>query len=106
MKDGSQYTGIFVQDEMTGQGCHQWYDDAVYVGQFKKGKRHGHGKWTQPSGLLYEGQWQEGIKHGHGELIWGDGSRCGDAACREGCRQRGMEWCPCMEWCNQWSGAP
>lgn len=99
MKDGSKYSGSFINDNIQGRGYFIDTKGRLYAGDFENWKADGKGKITseeepgylyigtfsnnlyegvgeehQPNGNYYSGSFKNGYKHGHGVLKYSDGS--------------------------------
>ena len=74
MRDGSKYTGMFQNGEITGCGIKVCSNGKVYEGEFLEGEMHGHGFLqynTEARGetdLSYEGQFHLNSREGQGIL--------------------------------------
>lgn len=44
MKNGSNYTGAFINGEITGKGTKTYEDGMIYTGEWKSGERNGYGQ--------------------------------------------------------------
>ena len=69
LKDGTTYTGQYINGELNGQGVRTWPDGSTYTGDFKLGEASGQGSYVGTDGRSYEGSWQEGHMQGEGVLI-------------------------------------
>lgn len=67
------YTGEFLDDEITGYGFYQWQNKHTYEGNFLNGKMDGKGIYKWPEGGEYNGDYVNGIKEGFGIFKWTDG---------------------------------
>ena len=65
-----EYTGNFVDMEMTGLGRKIFKDGSVYSGEFIKGERQGKGECSFPDGRIYKGDWNRDHMNGRGALSW------------------------------------
>ena len=74
-RDGSTYTGQFLDNNIHGKGIYLWNNGRTYDGHWVKGKMHGNGIFSWPEGRLYNGHYFEDKKHGKGTLIWPDGKK-------------------------------
>jgi hypothetical protein len=74
MRDGSRYSGEFINGEMTGQGIKQWADNRIYNGEFREGELHGKGTmfYNVESPIqkdkTYQGQFHLNSREGQGVL--------------------------------------
>lgn len=75
-KDGSQYSGSFVNGKYHGTGIRSFRNGAYYDGDWKDGLRHGTGKNKFCDGLIYKGFWKDDKWNGRGSLFYPDGSIC------------------------------
>ena len=57
---------------MHGEGYYTWKDGTNYEGQFVNNNIHGFGKFTSAKGKIYEGMWVNNEKHGQGIIHWPD----------------------------------
>ena len=74
--DSDYCEGQFKKNRLYGQGTYAWKNGSKYVGQFEDGQRHGFGKLTceRESELdYYEGEWSEDKKSGQGKQVWKNG---------------------------------
>ncbi len=74
-RDGSRYSGSFINGHMEGQGILLHKNGSSYTGEFKEGFPHGRGECVWPDGSRYKGQFVRGEMHGIGAFTWSDGSR-------------------------------
>ena len=72
--DGNIYEGEWLDDKHNGKGILTNIDGTVYEGGWKDDKQHGLGKEVWPDGAWYEGEYFEGKKQGKGKFHWSDGS--------------------------------
>ncbi len=49
-----------------GTGSYLWRDGSTYTGEFVDSRPHGRGTWTHPNGERYTGGWLRGNRHGQG----------------------------------------
>jgi hypothetical protein len=74
MRDGSRYTGEFINGEITGQGIKQWTDNRIYKGEFREGELHGQGTMfynvdhPMQKDKTYQGQFHLNSREGQGLL--------------------------------------
>ncbi|CAF4150246.1 unnamed protein product [Adineta steineri] len=73
--NGDKYTGIYVENNITGQGVYIHANGSRYEGQWKDNKKHGQGNLNFASGGRYTGDWIEGNRTGHGIYIFANGDR-------------------------------
>lgn len=52
------------EEILNGNHTKEFKDGSTYTGEFVQGHRHGKGKQTWPDGSSYEGEWQNDRKHG------------------------------------------
>ena len=71
-KNGSEYTGDWVDGRRSGNGEFEWNNGGKYEGQYLNNLQHGKGKHSYPNGRTEEGTWKEGNKHG--EFVCIDGN--------------------------------
>ncbi|MCU0904155.1 MAG: 2-isopropylmalate synthase, partial [Tabrizicola sp.] len=74
LTSGFEYTGEWVEGEITGQGTARYPNGSVYEGTFVKGQPEGKGKITAPDGRTYEGDWVQGQMTGQGIATYANGS--------------------------------
>ena len=60
LRDGIEYEGSFVKDNIEGVGKFKWKNGDVYVGQVKFGKMHGNGIYKFKNGKEYKGVFNMG----------------------------------------------
>lgn len=73
LKDGTVYSGYYVNDVPHGIGHYQ-HNDFSYEGDFKRGKPDGFGKFQSNSGLNYEGNFKDFEFDGFGKCVYPDGT--------------------------------
>ena len=66
LPSGFEYSGDWVEGEITGQGTARYPNGSVYEGAFLKGQPEGKGKITAPDGRTYAGDWIQGAMTGQG----------------------------------------
>jgi len=62
------YEGIFIDNQITGNGQYIWATQDSYIGTFIDGKMDGKGIYRWRNGRIYEGAYKNGIKEGYGIL--------------------------------------
>jgi len=75
LPNGYEYTGEWVEGEISGQGMAKFPNGSIYEGSFANGKPHGRGKITFADGSTYEGDWVEGKINGTGVVVYSNGVR-------------------------------
>ena len=60
LRDGIEYQGTFVRDNIEGVGMFKWKNGDVYKGQVKFGKMHGNGIYRFKNGKEYKGMFNMG----------------------------------------------
>ena len=75
-KDGSKYSGSFIDGIYHGNGTRSLRSGAYYEGKWEDGLRHGFGKNRFNDGLIYKGFWEKGKWNGRGALFYTDGTIC------------------------------
>lgn len=58
--DGTQYTGQWRADAMSGRGKYTAADGGSYEGEFANNMFNGHGTYRWPDGSSMEGSWKNG----------------------------------------------
>lgn len=66
LKDGREYSGQFLENQMYGDGTYSWPEGKQYVGQYKRDEKDGEGTFTWPDGQSFSGQWRRNKQHGRG----------------------------------------
>jgi hypothetical protein len=66
LPDGFEYTGDWVEGQITGEGVARYPNGSVYEGAFLEGRPHGQGRMVFADGSTYEGEWEEGAITGTG----------------------------------------
>lgn len=56
--DGSQYTGVWKNNQASVEGVFQHVHGDKYEGELKNGMAHGFGTYTYSNGAKYEGDWK------------------------------------------------
>jgi outer membrane receptor for monomeric catechols len=74
LPSGFEYSGEWVEGEITGQGTARYPNGSVYEGTFLKGQPEGKGKITAPDGRTYEGDWVQGQMTGQGVARYANGA--------------------------------
>ena len=60
-KNGSTFSGNYIEDERDGKGIYKWYNGDNYIGEYRKNKRNGLGKLYQKEDNVFEeGIWKDG----------------------------------------------
>ena len=73
-KDGSSYTGSFVNGHRHGQGRQEWKDGGIYDGEWENDRKHGDGAlWIFANGNTYNGPMREGHLDGVGKMTYASG---------------------------------
>ena len=85
MKDGSFYSGNFLNGKQNGKGKLEKANGRVYEGDFKDDKAFGHGVFKTADGYTFEGIWDGNPVSGKGVLVAADGTRY-DGEVKEGRR--------------------
>lgn len=67
------HRGLYIEDEVQGDGCVWYADGGYYWGNICKLVRHGKGMYRDPDGRVYEGDWDNDEMHGFGRLTESDG---------------------------------
>jgi hypothetical protein len=67
---GDVYDGNWVEDERQGSAAVKYASGDLYVGMFQLGKRHGYGTYTWADGNKYEGMWDNDVRTGLGTFTW------------------------------------
>lgn len=73
--DGSKFEGIWVDNNLTGEGRYFTNNEEYYIGEFQNGLANGKGTFTHNNGGKYTGNWVDDQPEGEGEEIFEDGSR-------------------------------
>lgn len=72
-RDGSKYSGTFLQSKPHGTGSYYHRDGSVYTGGFSNGERHGNGKLEFRSKDIYIGAFANGVISGKGKMTYRNG---------------------------------
>ena len=74
-KNGSMYTGPYVNGKRTGRGQHVFTNGDQYVGDFREDSMDGFGRYYfRNNNESFEGNFKLGKKEGKGKYEWGDGT--------------------------------
>eukprot|EP00918_Siedleckia_nematoides_P069563 GHVU01151696.1.p1 GENE.GHVU01151696.1~~GHVU01151696.1.p1 ORF type:complete len:522 (+),score=45.32 GHVU01151696.1:178-1743(+) len=74
-KDGTTYTGRFVEGKWCGMGTTTWKSGNKYVGQYSNNRKHGTGTYNYASGETYHGEFVKDKFHGKGTYTSANGSK-------------------------------
>lgn len=67
-KNGSKFTGGFLDGKIDGYGTFDYSDGRKYTGRYKNGKRNGSGSLYSSDGdLVYSGNYQDDLRFGYGD---------------------------------------
>lgn len=67
--------GVFVDDEIQGEGIRVWADGSSFSGTFEKGEPAGTGAWEGADGSRYEGEFRGYTREGEGTLWLANGDK-------------------------------
>ena len=78
LHDGSKYQGSFKMSEPNGFGVLEYGAGGSYEGEWVSGEREGQGKMIYPDNRVYVGDWVANRRHGRGKLIGSMGELISD----------------------------
>ena len=71
--DGTEYTGSFVKNNLTGNGYMKWANGIEYKGSFNENCLEGEGILFSNDGEKYEGNFEKNLFHGKGKYTYLNG---------------------------------
>lgn len=74
LKNGSVYSGEWLNEMRDGMGVQEWPDGSKYEGQWLKDKATGKGKLYHADGDVYDGEWLDDKAHGIGTYSYSNGA--------------------------------
>ena len=75
LSDGTEYSGTYTGNKLTGSGTITYSDGDKYVGAIVDGELQGKGIYTWSDGEKYDGNWSAGKMNGSGTYYYGSTQR-------------------------------